>query len=297
MNKRHVIIAGASKCGTTSVFDWLSDHPEVCISTEKEPGYFLDKGNPNFHKNTNYHLHGLDGYQIYFEHCRHKNAKVMLEATTEYIYQRTALEVLPLLKPCPKIIFVLRKPSERIYSVYNFLVNNMGILDRGLTFAEFAMSKNDSSTPVKRRMPGRSPIERSKYVNYISKWLERFGEENIRIMLFEHLKENPIEFMKNLSDFVGIDMTFWDSYSFSVKNITYRVRNDLVHRLARRFTKFIPERLKERLRIMLYNRLNVGAPQQKRSEDYEILAALDREFVPYNDELSDLVKIDLSVWK
>jgi hypothetical protein len=297
MNKRHVIIAGASKCGTTSVFDWLSDHPEVCISTEKEPGYFLDEGNPNFHKNTNYHLHGLDGYQTYFEHCKHGNATIMLEATTEYIYQRTALEALPLLKPCPKIIFVLRKPSERIYSVYNFLVNNMGVLDRGLSFTEFAMLKDDSNAPVKRPISGRSPIEHSKYVNYISKWIERFGEENIRVLLFEHLKEDPIQFMKNLSDFISIDMTFWDNYSFSVKNKTYRVKSYYFHRLTKRFAKFVPERLKESLQEKLYNRINVGAPQQKSSEVYKILAALDKEFVPYNDKLSELVKIDLSVWK
>ncbi len=294
----NVIIAGAPKCGTSSIFEWLSEHPEVCGSTVKETCFFLDEEEPSFNKEANYHQHGMEGYRIYFKHCKHKSAKVILEATTEYLYQQTALEVLPLLKPCPKILFVLRKPSERVYSVYQFLLNNVGTLDKSVSFNEFvSMFKNDSNVPLKGRVSIRNAIERSVYVKYIPEWVERFCRENVYVLLFEHLRKDPIEFMKNISSYIGIDGTFWNHYSFSVKNVSYRVKNQTIHRLKRRAAKFVPKVAKERVFKRAYHRLNVKKPLPKNAEDCNVLEALDIEFSPYNDELSRMLNIDLSVWK
>ncbi len=55
----NLFIAGAPKCGTSSLYFWLSDHPEVCASTPKEPFYFIDKGYSEFKKESNYHVHGM----------------------------------------------------------------------------------------------------------------------------------------------------------------------------------------------------------------------------------------------
>ena len=122
----NVIIAGAAKCGTTSLFHWLSDHPEVCASKEKELCFFYDKDWPLWNKKVkyNYHLNGLEKYQNLFEHCKSVNAKVVIEATPNYLYSRTALNVIPTLNPRPKILFILRKPSDRVYSIYQFFKNN-----------------------------------------------------------------------------------------------------------------------------------------------------------------------------
>ena len=44
----NVAMVGVPKCGTTSVFSYLADHPEVCQSSEKETYFLMDKGHPLF---------------------------------------------------------------------------------------------------------------------------------------------------------------------------------------------------------------------------------------------------------
>lgn len=115
MNVPNVVIAGAPKCWPSSVFNWLAAHPEVGSPREKELFYLMDKGHPLLKRNSNYHDHGLDGYNTYFQDLN-GNYKVIIEATTHYIYQQTAIDVLSNLDSCPHIIFMLKKPSQRVYS-------------------------------------------------------------------------------------------------------------------------------------------------------------------------------------
>ncbi len=67
MSLPNVVIVGAPKCGTSSVFAWLADHTEVGSSHVKETFYLMDKGNPLLKPHSNFHEHGLEGYKAYFE--------------------------------------------------------------------------------------------------------------------------------------------------------------------------------------------------------------------------------------
>ena len=78
----NTVIAGAPKCGTTSLFRWLNDHPDACGSTTKEPRYLIDPDSCLFDKTSNFHDHGLEGYEAYFEHCAGSSPKVMWSNTS-----------------------------------------------------------------------------------------------------------------------------------------------------------------------------------------------------------------------
>ena len=73
------IIAGAPKCGTTSLFYYLSSHPEVCSSNIKETRYLLDKDDALFNKKRNYYIDGIEGYKHYFKHCRIDQTKIIFD--------------------------------------------------------------------------------------------------------------------------------------------------------------------------------------------------------------------------
>ncbi len=294
----NVIIAGAPKCGTTSLFDWLADHPEVGTSSVKETRYFYDRGYPRFNKRSNYDRQGLKGYLAYFTRCEGKNLKVILEATPHYIYQRTALEVLPRLHPCPKIMFILRKPSDRVYSLYQFALNNMAVLDKPLSFADFvSMVRSGSAELPEERVIPRRALEHSKYVNYISQWLEKFGREKICVLLFESLREDPLAFMEQVSRCIGIDRSFWQGYAFPRRNESFRVRNQTVQRLVLRVASFVPRSIRYSPLRDLYRRLLTQPLLPKSGDDCEVLDALEKEFEPYNEALAELLEIDLSAWK
>ena len=101
----NTIIAGAPRCGSTSLFEWLQAHPDVCGSTKKETYFLMDPGatvppGPRLHDSD------LQAYSQFFP----ENAlalPVILEATPGYLYQRTAVDVLGSDLTEAKLIFKL----------------------------------------------------------------------------------------------------------------------------------------------------------------------------------------------
>ena len=93
----NLIIGGAPKCGTSSLYFWLSAHPEVYGSPKKETFFFADKVN-RFNKSANVHEHDMNRYLDFFKDG--VNAKVRFEATAHYLYEEEALKA-------------FRKPSNR----------------------------------------------------------------------------------------------------------------------------------------------------------------------------------------
>ena len=113
MTLPNLVIAGAPKCGTTSLFRWLADHPQVATSNVKETFFLMDRGHSMARKESNYHQHGLAAYESFFATCP-ADCSIVLEATTHYLYQETALDVLSTLPSEPQIIFVLRERALQL---------------------------------------------------------------------------------------------------------------------------------------------------------------------------------------
>ena len=86
----NLIVAGAPKCGTSFLFQWIADHPEAEGARIKEICSFNDPSSHVFNSERNFALTGLAGYENYFP-VKKPHAKVRLEATPTYMYQQTAL--------------------------------------------------------------------------------------------------------------------------------------------------------------------------------------------------------------
>jgi hypothetical protein len=296
----NLIIAGAPRCGTTSLFTWLTDHPEVCGSRVKETRFLLDRGDPSFNPDLNYHDHGLASYATYFEHCRAAHARVILEATPHYLYQDTALRVLAHLDPLPHIVFVLRKPSDRIYSHYQFARNDRALLPSELTFREFVFLAKEGWPGRETRGHVRDVLDHSRYLDYLRRWLDRFPGSHLHVFLFEALASSPQQFSRSVAEQVGIDPNFYAGYAFRRRNPSYRVRWQRLHHARRKLGRRLPPRTKSFLKRATqnaYSRLNVQARSSARSdEENDVLAQLDREFRAHNELLSRELKIDLAAW-
>ena len=121
---RYLIIGGATKAGTTSLYFYLADHPEICASNLKETRFFLDAEYPLPAK---YRLEdGLDKYEKYFNHCQKQSLR--LEATPDYLYSPDTPQKIKHSLPNVKMFFILREPIDRLTSWYRFAkVNNSSI--------------------------------------------------------------------------------------------------------------------------------------------------------------------------
>ena len=305
MNLPNVVIAGAAKCGTTSLFKWLADHPEVGGPREKELFYLMDKGHPLLKRDSNYHNHGLDGYKTYFQ-GHNSNYKVIIEATTHYIYQQTAIDVLSNLDPRPQIIFMLRKPSQRVYSSFRFTQNVMANLDKSVSFSQFIEALRSGRTDslvksfssIENALLLMNIIKYSQYIDYISNWIPRFGRERIHVFLFEHMLKNPRTFMHELAMCFGIEPSFYENYDFKSHNKTVRIKNQFLHRQARRAAELMPQGIVKNVLRDLY--LKVQADKQEAAvspEDLMTLHDLDDYFKPFNQRLAHELSIDISAWQ
>jgi Sulfotransferase domain len=304
MTLPNLIIAGAPKCGTSSLFKWLADHPETCGAGVKETFYLMDEGHPLLRKDSNFHRHGLEGYRAHFGGNGSGHARIHFEATTHYLYQRTALEVLSALPEPPQIVFVLRKPSERVYSSFQYSKNNLANVRRELSFSRFVDEvRRDPASPLIDEYAGasayvlRNDIRYSRYVEYLPAWAARFGRGRVHVLLFEEMKRGARAFMRDLARRVRIDPTFYDAYDFPVRNETINIRHASLHRRVRKLDGLVPRGPLRGLMKSVYLKAQAaGTGGEKTPADRRALTELEREFRPYNQRLAEGFGLDLSSW-
>lgn len=194
--KRFLIIAGQPKAGTTSLFEWLRTHPEVCAAKLKEARFFLDEDYP-LRRPIGFAGDNLQAYADLFEDL---SKPVLMEATPDYLYCQTPLRVAELL-PMAKVVVIVRDPIERMISAYRFF-KQRGLLGSGLTFDEYVAHQNDNAvaadTPVQYRA-----LDHCRLAFYLASWQSKFGER-LLIIDFKRLKENGPETLRQVCDFLEI---------------------------------------------------------------------------------------------
>tara|TARA_R110001592_G_scaffold122742_1_gene329768 strand:+ start:6112 stop:7002 length:891 start_codon:yes stop_codon:yes gene_type:complete len=292
-----LIIAGAPKCGSTSLFGWIASHPGVCASSVKETYFLMDEGYPLFRTENNIHKSGIQGYDVFFNHCI-KEKKFLLEATPDYLYQKTALEVISSLLLSSKVLFILRKPSDRVFSLYQFAKNNVSVLPKNIGFREFVEEIMGGGTQdfVRNRPILQQAIHHSQYVDYLEQWVSRLGER-VHVVFFEDMRDNPKGFMMKLSAQLGLDTACFEEFNYSAKNQTYTVKHQAFHKFKRKLSKILPGgEYRQSLRD-IYAMLNTQASSKKTPGDIEVLKMLDLHFSGYNKRLENLLDIELPAWK
>lgn len=282
----NVIIAGAPKCGTSSLFFWLAAHPEVCASKVKET-YFLSDTVNRHNEGLNYLENGLDAYQEHFSHC--ENHKVRLEATPVYIYHKLPLEILPKLAEMPKVIFILRNPANQVYSHYRF--NKYRMKNISMPFKDYVNYETHGPKGWSNYM------ERAEYVNYLKSWVDTIGKEKILLIQFEALLNNKVEVMKQISDFIGVDSEFYDTFGFLKRNESLAVGSKWLHRKGLKFQKYIPLALQEKL-LPWYQKLNLDPIPKTTEEELQVIEQLKVRYQPSVAALAELFdEFDPKIWQ
>ena len=296
------ILGGAPKCGTSSLFRWLVDHPQVQGSVPKETFFLMDRDHPLFRAESNVHDHTLEGYARFFPD-ESAAPRVRLDGTTHYLYQHTAARVLASLPRPPVVLFLLRNPSERVYSSYQYARNNQAALRDGVTFRQFVGLASDpaaaeKTTPrLRHHLPvWKADVEARRYVRHLRRWAEVFPRSSMHILLFEEMRTDPRVFMKKVSTLLRIDAGFYDDYAFSRSNESYRVRNELLHRAVLGARRLMPAGgLRRRLRDTYFRIFTGNRPAADR-DDQAVLAELDELYASDNQQLHEEFGVDTSYW-
>jgi hypothetical protein len=293
----NMIIAGSPRCGTSALFRYLADHPEVLASKKKETQYFVDRSSVLFNQRANFANHKLEGYSAWFpQPSPHAPPPVVvMEATPAYMYQEMALQKLPGIPSKPTFLFMLRRPSRQLYSVYAHSKNQAGNLRHDVAFEEFVYGSTRLS-----RSPNefhRHSREFAVYANYLTKWREACGSERMVVMLYEDMDHNPGDFMRRLAVRLGVAPEFYETYPFGVKNANVAIRNRWLHKVTRGLAGNFGDGELRRTVRWVYRSLNTGPKEVMAQRDREILARLDEQFAEANQRLAEQFGLDLSWWQ
>ena len=296
-NLPNLIIAGAARCGTTSLHTWLTAHPDVAGPSRKETGYFVDEHSHAFNPLANFRIHGLSGYEKYFDHGAARRTRILLEVAPDYMCQQTAVNYLPLIPSRPHFLFILREPAAQIYSLFNYLKNNFQYLRKDMSFASFIELSRERSSDLAHHELLQNAVANGHYIALINQWIERAGVDHVNVCLFEDMVAENLNFMKGISADLGIDPTFYQRYHFPIENETYRARSTALQSLNIAVRKRLSKGPAYHLLRRMYRRFNtakgqVGTPD----EDLRLIDQLREDYTESNRALAEQFTLDLRCW-
>jgi hypothetical protein len=211
--KNFALIIGAMKAGTSSLFKYLSQHPEISPCRLKEPLFFSDK---------RLYAKGFNYYQNLWNWNPDAH-KIALESTVQYTrvthpnpHYGNAAENIAQFQASThtdfKFIYIMRNPLDRIESHYT---NGRAHLheDTAKSLAEEINSE---------------VIDTSRYAMQLKEYYNRFPSENILLLDLENLKKNPFELLKKICRFLEIN----SNYKFQELNINHNSYVSKIQRVA-----------------------------------------------------------------
>ncbi|MBV1907225.1 MAG: sulfotransferase domain-containing protein [Pseudomonadales bacterium] len=246
------IIIGAQKAGTSSLFHYLGQHPEIIQSYQKEVHFFdggLDPIVDNYYK-------GEQWYRAHFPYKQKmKRGFKTFEASPLYIYNPLSPKRISQLTPKIKIILLLRNPSERAISHY-FHETRIG--REFLPVLEALQAEDKRLGPYLRKQDYKNDIfiqksykRRGIYKEQIDRFLQYFSPEQMLVLSSEEFFSAPGSALKRIFNFVEVNDNF--------------VVKDLVPR-------------------------NIGS--NRNVVDQKVYDYLDNYYVPHNKELYELLRED-----
>jgi len=218
--QKYLIIGGAPKAATTSLFNYLADHSEVCPANRKETYFFAREFD---YKNVCTSRETLEAFGNYFSHCQ-DSTRWKVESTPYTLYSKDAAQKIVTMLQDATMLFVLRDPVQRLLSDYRMAKERQAKYVRNKTFEEYVDKQLGASTKVPNN------LMLGCYIEYLRPFFEIFGRDKIIILFFEELASNPRIEMQNLCLRLGIDENFYSNYKFNIYNKTINPRSTLLNK-------------------------------------------------------------------
>jgi hypothetical protein len=296
-------IVGAPRCGTSSLYLYLSAHPDVFVCQPKEPhhlGSDLDL-RPRPFPDRDAYLRLFDGGA---------GARQRGEASVLYLYSRAAPDEIRALSPDARVIVLLRDPVEMVCSnhAHNLLLSHEDLpdLERAL--------EAEADRRAGRRIPKAcaAPVllqyrALGRFAEHVSRYRESLGPERVLCLLFDDLKAEPERVYRETISFLGIEPG--GRPQFKVHNPRSRWRIPRGGRLLMRGVRrgsLVAQKLPTRtlrtgalavlyLLTVVPLRLNLARARPS-DPSPELRAALRDAFRDDVGELAELLGRDLSSW-
>ena len=282
------LIVGANKAGTTSLYRYLGQHPDVFVSPVKEPSYFTKVGTEPpaedelgaIERRTQETVtRTLDAYLALFEGARDEQARG--EASTAYLSNPLAPARIHDAIPDVRLIAVLRNPiDQRVLRVRD--ARAVGCRDPILRRHGRDRARWRSPSELRTHY-----VATGRYGEQLGRYLARFDRDQLRVYLYEDFGADPHGVLREVCGFLGVDDAFTPDLTVR-RNVTRAPsRLDRLPAPLRRARALVPASLRSRLRT------RTAVANEMTDETRSRLVAHYRDDVL---EAARLVDRDLSSW-
>jgi hypothetical protein len=298
-----LLLIGAPKCGTSSLFNWLSQAPSIDATAPKETYNLIDSSHP-LSKDLKATPAGITAEITKCLNDLPPGKLWHMEGTTHNYYQELALQVSANLLPNVKTIFVMRRPADRILSSFLYTQNNLSRLSRKLDFDSYCrMLLNAETSEIEKHIQHSASryvltreLHLTNYPLHLQRWRNTLGEEKIMVVVAERLFRSTCSEMRRIAEFLHLPSDTFAQGSLLRRNETKRITFQRFHRLAIALGRLIPETTLRREFKRLYFAAQ-GTGGRGKTENYKAsLQELDEYFSPQVKELKLMLKDELPEW-
>ena len=290
-------IVGAPKSGTSSLAQYLQQHPRVFMPKQKDLPFFGSDIVHNFEGAFN----SLTEYEA--RAAGAPSGALCGEASVQYLYSTNAASEIRRYNPNARIIIMLRDPVEMIYSLHshNLWMREEDIDDfRAALDAEPRRRKGELIPPVNHFAQGLFYRDIGHIYRQVVRYLDVFGDDRVRVIVYDDFAADTEMVTRQTFSFLGLI----DNVSLELRvvnaNRTPRSRTLLTFtqrphpRIDAVFTRVTPRRVHGKI-VPWMAKLN--AVETSRSPlDSTLASQLRAEFAPDVRQLSERLGLDLGAW-
>jgi hypothetical protein len=289
------LVIGAQKAGTTALYQYLKQHPQIYMSPVKEPHFFSFEGEKPVSlgqgRKLTDHITHIEAYRRLFEGVSAEAA--VGEASPSYIYIPQSAERIRHHVPEAKLIAVLRNPADRAYSNFLYAIK----LGRE-PLTDFAQALSEEDARIQNGWGAFWHYKRKGfYYEQLERYFDKFDRNQIKIYLYEDLDAEPVVVLRDIFSFLGVDESYVPDISARhnvsgvPKSRTSRAVVTGIETVTPFLKRVLPADLR-RVRESIRNKV-LHEPPPLSAETREQLAELFREDIL---KLQNLIHRDLSAW-
>jgi len=279
--KPNFLVIGANKGGTTSLYHYLTAHPEVFKPAIKEPMFFnhyLSEGEDGEFRAQKV-IKTKTSYAKLFEGS--ENFKAAGEFSTSYLANPYCAENIYDFNPKMKLIAILRNPIERAFSNYLMYVR------WGEETRSFSRALRDV-LEGKELPQGKQYIYLGHYLESLKTYRDKFGENQLLVLINEDLRRDAVGTFRSICDYLEVDSNFVPDFKKK-----YNTNDSVEIRSFHKFLKKLDGKLNY-TRLMSSNiRSYVYSKPKMKQRDKDLLKTLYGEEIK---ALSVFLNRDLSHW-
>lgn len=265
------IVIGAMKCGTTSLYYYLADHPDISMSAVKETDYFVAEKN---------YARGLGWYQSLFKENAIARGECSPNYTKTHLFAGVPARIRDVV-PCVKLIYLVRDPVKRTVSHY---------------LSAYAQGREKRSLDeALRDLAHSNYVLTSRYYEQLRPYFELFGRDQVLVITTEQLQSEVYRTLQTVYKFLGVDEGYrcqWAGTAFNT-TVTKKVRPDWYQWVS---SQLLSQRFKDWIRPYVPTRWLPGQALTRPVLSADLRAELKAHFRPDVSALRATTEQSFEAW-